>query len=73
MAHFCTLQRIDLARAPHAVPALMEVASLETKRGRDIKMGPVSMEVRDGVALIAMSNPPVNALAIPGIRARRIS
>ena len=26
------------------------------------------MKIRDGVALISMSNPPVNALAIPGAR-----
>lgn len=28
--------------------------------------GPVSVEMRDSVAVISMSNPPVNALAIPG-------
>jgi len=31
----------------------------------------VSMEVKDGVAVISMSNPPVNALAVPGASPRQ--
>tara|TARA_B100000767_G_scaffold232224_1_gene224009 strand:- start:632 stop:760 length:129 start_codon:yes stop_codon:yes gene_type:complete len=31
------------------------------------------MEVKDGVAVISMSNPPVNALAVPGAQTLRFS
>ena len=56
---FSTRPRARMYPQPH-----QETAS----RPPMARTSPVSMEIRDGVALISMSNPPVNALAIPGAR-----
>lgn len=43
-----------------------EVYTSTSTRLHPSTMAPVSMEIRDNVGIISLSNPPVNALAIPG-------
>lgn len=52
--------------ARHPARHLRATTLLERTSDATPTMAPVSMEIRDHVGVIQLSNPPVNALAIPG-------
>lgn len=58
---------------PRRVRMYPTPAAQTTSRPPMARESPVSMEVKDGVAVISMSNPPVNALAVPGAQTLRFS
>ena len=58
---------------PRRVRMYPTPAAQTTSRPPMARDSPVSMEVKDGVAVISMSNPPVNALAVPGAQTLRFS
>ena len=55
----------DAAAVPAIIDAPGHMLAAETM-SRRVSNAPVSLDVSGDVGIIAMSNPPVNALAIPG-------
>jgi hypothetical protein len=60
----------DAAAVPSLIDAPGHMLAAETM-SRRVSNAPVSLDVSGDVGIIAISNPPVNALAIPGARPDR--